>query len=113
MKRPAVMLFGANRAEATLASAAVYCAGARIVTAKPDIALLVEAKASADLPRRLNVPVIAIVPPEQKRKALSARVDAAYARPAQWKPYSRLVERVLSEWAATRRGSRPRRARSS
>jgi hypothetical protein len=107
------MLFGGNRAEATLASAALYCAGARIVTSKPDIALLVEVRASADLPRRLNVPLVAIVPPRQKRRALSIGVDAAYARPAQWKAYSRLVERVLAQWTATRKGSRPRRARSN
>ena len=113
MKRVAVMLFGGNRAEATLASAAVYCAGARIVTSKPDIALLVEVKASARVPRRLNAPLVAIVPPREKRKALSAGVDAAYARPAQWKAYSRLVERVLAEWTPTRKGSRLRRARSS
>ena len=113
MKRLAVMLLAANRTEATLASAAVYCAGARIVTSKPDIALLVDVKASARVPRRLNAPLVAIVPPQEKRKALGVGVDAAYARPAQWKAYSRLVERVLAEWTPTRKGSRPPRGRSS
>jgi ABC-type amino acid transport substrate-binding protein len=113
MKPPAVLLIGKSRAEATLASAALYCAGARIVTAKPDLALLVEVKASGSVPARLKVPLVAIVRPGDKRKALQAGVDAAYARPAQWKAYSRLVERVLAEWAPTRKGARPRRARSS
>ena len=55
----------------------------------------------------------AIVPPREKRKALVAGVDAAYKRPTQWKAYSRLVERVLAEWAPTRKGARPRRGRTS
>jgi hypothetical protein len=113
MKTPAVLLIGRTRAEATLASAALYCAGARIVTSKPDLALLVEAKATAAVPKRLNVPLVAIVRPGEKRKALSAGADAAYTRPTQWKAYSRLVERVLAQWSSTRRGARPRRARSS
>jgi len=110
MKPPAVLLIGKNRHEATLASAALYCAGARIVTARPDLALLVDAKAQ---PRRLNVPLVAIVPPREKRRALAAGADAAYARPTQWQAYSRLVERVLAEWAPTRKAARPRRARTS
>ena len=110
MKPPAVLLIGKNRHEATLASAALYCAGARIVTAKPDLALLVDIKA---LPKRLNVPVVAIVPPREKRRALIGGVDAAYARPMQWKAYSRLVARVLAEWAPTRKAARSRRARTS
>ena len=111
MKAPAVLLIGRSREEATLASAALYCAGARIVTAKPDLALLVDLRAPR--PKRLNVPLVAIVPPREKRKALVAGVDAAYKRPRQWKAYSRLVERVLAEWAPTRRGARPRRGRTS
>jgi hypothetical protein len=110
MKPPAVMLIGKNRHEATLASAALYCAGARIVTTKPDLALLVDAKA---LPKHIKVPLVAIVPAREKRRALVAGVDAAYARPRQWKAYSRLVERVLAEWTSTRKAARPRRARSS
>jgi hypothetical protein len=110
MKPPAVLLIGKNRHEATLASAALYCAGARIVTAKPDLALLVDAKT---LPKHINVPLVAIVPAREKRRALVAGVDAAYARPRQWKAYSRLVERVLAEWTPTRRAARPRRARTS
>jgi len=113
MKSPAVLLIGRTRAESTLASAALYCAGARIVTSKPDLALLVEAKASSGLPKRLDVPLVAIVRPGEKRKALIAGADAAYTRPTQWKAYSRLVERVLAEWAPTRKGARPRRVRSS
>jgi len=113
MKAPAVLLIGRSREEATLASAALYCAGARIVTAKPDLALLVDVTAPAHLPKRLNVPLVAIVPPREKRKALLAGVDAAYKRPTQWKAYSRLVERVLAEWAPTRKGARPRRGRTS
>ena len=113
MKAPAVKLIGRNRAEATLASAALYCAGARIVSSAADLALVIDAKSALGRPRRMNVPLIAIVPPSEKRKALAAGVDAAYARPAGWKAYSRLVERVLAEWSATRKGSRPRRARSS
>ena len=113
MKAPAVKLIGSNPAEATLASAALYCAGARIVTGEADLALVIEAKAASRQPRRSKVPLIAIVPPAQRRKALAARVDAAYARPPKWKDYSRLVVRVLAEWAPTRKGSRPRRARSS
>jgi len=110
MKPPAVLLIGKNRHEATLASAALYCAGARIVTAKADLALLVDVKA---LPRRLKVPLVAIVPPREKRRALVGGVDAAYARPRQWKAYSRLVERVLAEWAPTRKAARLRRGRTS
>jgi hypothetical protein len=110
MKPPAVLLLGKNRHEATLASAALYCAGARIVTAKPDLVLLVDVKA---LPKRHNVPLVAIVPPREKRRALVGGVDAAYARPMQWKAYSRLVERVLAEWAPTRRAVRSRRGRTS
>jgi hypothetical protein len=102
VKPRAVMLIGKNRAEATLATAALYCAGARIVSSEPDLAVLIEARA-ARLPRRRNVPLIAIVPPAEKRKALAAGVDAAYARPANWKAYSRLVERVLAEWTTRRR----------
>jgi len=113
MKSPAVLLIGRTRAEATLASAALYCAGARIVTSKPDLALLVEVKASFGRPKRLNVPLVAIVRAGEKRKALIAGADAAYTRPAQWKAYSRLVERVLAEWTPTRKGARPRRGRSS
>jgi hypothetical protein len=110
MKPLAVLLIGKNRHEATLASAALYCAGARIVTAKPDIALLVDARA---LPRRLTVPLVAIVPPRDKRRVLAGGVDAAYARPRQWKAYSRLVERVLAEWTPTRKAARSRRGRTS
>ena len=107
------MLIGKNRAEATLASAALYCAGARIVDASAaDLALLIEARA-ATRPRRVDMPLIAIVPPLEKRKALAAGADAAYARPRSWKAYSRLVERVLAAWTATRKGSRQRRARTS
>jgi hypothetical protein len=106
------MLIGNNPAEETLATAALYCAGARIVSSAPDLAVLIEAKAARQ-PRRLNVPLIAIVPPGEKRKALAAGVDAAYARPAKWKAYSRLMERVLAEWTPTRKGSRPRRGRTS
>ena len=113
MKSPAVLLIGRTRAEATLASAALYCAGARIVSSKPDLALLVEVKATPDVPRKLGVPLVAIVPPAQKRRALLAGADAAYSRPSQWKAYSRLVERVLAEWASTRKGARPRRGRNS
>ena len=112
VKSRAVLLIGKNRAEATLATAALYCAGARVVSSAPDLAMLIEAR-SARPPRRLGVPVIAIVPPKEKRKALAAGVDAAYARPAQWKSYSRLVKRVLAEWAPTRKGSAPRRGRTS
>ena len=119
VKPPAVLLIGKSRAESTLASAALYCAGARIVTSKPDLALLVEVNASRALPARLNVPLVAIVPRGERKKALRAGVDAAYARPAQWKAYSRLVERVLAEWAPARKGApirkgaRQPRARSS
>jgi hypothetical protein len=113
MKSPAVMLIGKGRAEATLATAAFYCAGARIVSSAPDLAVVIEARAALRQPRRLNVPLIAIVRPGEKRKALAAGADAAYARPTKWKAYSRLVERVLAEWAPTRRGSRPRRGRTS
>ena len=113
VKRPAVMLIGKNRAEATLATAALYCAGARIVASDADLVLIVEAKAARERPHGLHAPLVAIVPPGEKRKALAAGVDAAYARPATWKAYSRLVERVLAEWAPTRRGSAPRRARTS
>ena len=113
MKPPAVTLIGKNRAETTLATAALYCAGARIVdAADADLALVIEAKAAAR-PRHLNVPLIAIVPALAKRKALAAGVDAAYARPREWKAYSRLVERVLAAWSPTRKGSRRRRARTS
>ena len=110
MKPPAVLLLGKNRHEATLASAALYCAGARIVTAKPDLALLVDAKA---LPKRIRVPLVAIVPARERRRALVAGVDAAYARPRQWKAYARLVERVLAEWTPTRKAARSRRGRTS
>jgi len=106
------MLIGNNRAEATLAKAALYCAGARVVSSAPDLAVLIQAKGMRR-PQRLNVPLVAIVPPSEKKKALAAGVDAAYARPAKWKAYSRLVERVLAEWTATRRGSAPRRGRTS
>ena len=116
VKSPAVMLIGKNRGETTLATAALYCAGARVVSSSPDLAVLIDAKAARGA-HRLNVPLIAIVPPGEKRKALAAGVDAAYARPAQWKPYSRLVEQVLARWvhrrAPTRRGSAPRRGRTS
>ena len=107
------MLIGKNRAEATLATAALYCAGARIVASDADLVLIVEAKAARECPQGLHAPLVAIVPPAEKRKALAAGVDAAYARPAKWKAYSRLVERVLAEWAPTRRGSPPRRGRTS
>lgn len=107
------MLIGKNRAETTLATAALYCAGARIVdAAAADLALVIQAKAVTQ-PRRLDMPLIAIVPPLEKRKALAAGVDAAYARPRNWKAYSRLVERVLAAWTPTRKGSRRRRARTS
>jgi hypothetical protein len=114
MKPPAVMLIGKrNRAEAARATAALYCAGARIVASDADLVLIVDARAARERPHYLNVPLVAIVPPGQKRKALNARVDAAYARPAKWKPYSRLVEQVLAQWTPTRRASalRPGRTR--
>jgi hypothetical protein len=113
MKPPAVMLLGRNRAEAARAAAALYCAGARIVASDADLVLIVDAKAARERPQHPSVPLVAIVPPSQKRKALNARVDAAYARPAKWKPYSRLVSQVLAEWTPTRRGSAPRRGRTS
>jgi hypothetical protein len=121
MKPPSVMLIGKYPSHgATRASAALYCAGARIVSASPDLAILVEPKPAAR-PMRLGVPLIAIVPRASKRKALAAGADAAYTEPVNWKAYSRLVERVLVEWtgprkgrvgAAIRRDSPPRRARS-
>ena len=107
------MLIGKNRAEATLATAALYCAGARIVASNADLVLIVEANAARGRAQGLNVPLVAIVPPGEKRKALAAGVDAAYARPGKWKAYSRLVERVLAEWVPSRRGSAPRRGRTS
>ena len=113
VKPRAVMLIGKNRAETTLATAALYCAGARLVSSNADLVLIVEANAARGRAQGLNVPLVAIVPPGEKRKALAAGVDAAYARPATWKAYSRLVERVLAEWAPTRRGSGPRRGRTS
>lgn len=113
MKPPAVMLLGKNRTEAALATAALYCAGARIVASGADLVLIVDAKAARERPHGLNAPLVAIVRPAETRKALNARVDAAYARPARWKPYSRLVAQVLAEWAPTRRGSARRRARTS
>ena len=113
MKSPAVLLIGKTRDESTLASAALYCAGARIVTSKPDLALLVEGKATSALPKRLDVPLVAIVRAGEKRKVLIAGADAAYTRPSEWKAYARLVERVLAEWTPTRKGARPRRARNS
>jgi hypothetical protein len=94
------MLIGRDRAEITLASAALHCAGARIVASRPDVVLVVEAKVAP--PRRRGAPLVAIVPRHQKTKLLAAGVDAAYARPLGWKAYLRLVERVLSEWAASR-----------
>lgn len=113
VKQPAVTLIGKNRAETTLATAALYCAGARIVgSSAADLALLIEARAATPL-RRLNMPLIAIVPPLEKRKALAAGADAAYARPRSWKAYSRLVQRVLAAWTPTRKGSGRRPARSS
>jgi hypothetical protein len=112
MKPPAVMLIGKNRAETTRASAAVYCAGARIVASAAQLAVLIEIKSGAKLPRRLGVPLIAVVPPGQKRKALRAGVDGAYVRPVGWNAYLRLVERLIGEWAI-RKGSRPRRGRTS
>ena len=113
MKPPAVTLIGKDRAETTLATAALYCAGARIVDASAaDLALVIEARAAVQ-PRHLNVPLIAIVPPLQKRRALANGVDAVYARPPSWKAYSRLVARVLADWAPTRKGARRRRARTS
>lgn len=113
MKPLAVLLLGNNRAETTLAKAALYCAGARIVdSSDADLALVVEARAAAR-PRHLKVPRIAIVPPLEKRKALAAGVDAAYARPRDWKAYSRLIERVLAAWSPARKGARRRRARTS
>jgi hypothetical protein len=96
--------------EASLASAALYCAGARIVSTSADLVLLVQVKA-ASRPMRLGVPLIAIVPRAEQKKALAAGADAAYAQPAGWKAYSRLVEQVLSEWTPTRRGSARRRGR--
>jgi hypothetical protein len=113
VKPPAVMLIGKNRAETTLATAALYCAGARLVSSNADLVLIVEAKAARGRAQGLHAPLVAIVPPGEKRKALAAGVDAAYARPAKWKAYSRLVERVLAEWAPTRGGSAPRRGRTS
>jgi hypothetical protein len=113
VKPPAVTLIGKNRAETTMVTAALYCAGARIVdAADADLALVIEAKAAAQ-PRHLNVPLIAIVPALAKRKALAAGVDAAYSRPREWKAYSRLIGRVLATWCPTRTGSRRRRARTS
>ena len=106
------MLIGRNRAEATLATAALYCAGARIVDSEADLALVIEARAAAQ-PRHLGVPLVAIVPPLQKRTALANGVDAVYVRPRSWKAYSRLMERVLATWTPTRKGSRRRRARTS
>ena len=82
--------------------------GGRVVTPRtvmPDVTLgvfedpeghvigLVEAKAARERPHGVHVPLVAIVPPREKRKALNARVDAAYARPTGWKPYARLSGR--------------------
>src|SRR5258708_20426082 len=92
-----------------LAGAARHCAGARIVTSAPDLAVVIEAKSAARQPRRLGVPLIAIVPPGEKRKALAAGVDAAYARPARRKAYSPLVAKLLVQWPPTRPGSPPLR----
>src|SRR5258708_30855831 len=95
VKPPAVMLIGKNAAEATLASAALYCAGARIVNSAPDLAVVIESKSAARQPLRLGVPRFAIVPPGYKPKALAAGLDASYARPATWKAYSRPGRKLL------------------
>jgi hypothetical protein len=113
MKPAAVMLIGKNSAETTRATAAVYCAGARIVSSAAQLAVMIEMKSGSKVPRRLGVPLIALVPPGQKRKALRARVDGAYVRPISWNVYLRLVERLIAQWAVTRAGSRPRRGRTS
>ena len=99
------MLIGSARAELAVASAALCCAGARIVASRPDLALIVDAKAVARRPRANGVPTIAIVPRVKKPVVLAAGIDAAYSRPVGWKAYRRLVERVLIEWTAARHAS--------
>src|SRR5438128_1184901 len=71
VKPRAVMLIGKNRAETTLATAALYCAGARLVDSNADLVLLVEAKAARERRHGLRAPLVAIVPPGEKRKALA------------------------------------------
>src|SRR5258706_4073463 len=114
MKAPGVMLMGSkDGAQTTRASAAVYCAGARIVASTEQLSVMLEMSPGSKMPRRLAVPLIAIVPTGQKRKALGARSDGIYVRPVSWNAYLRLVERLIGQWAATRKGSPPRRGRTS
>jgi hypothetical protein len=98
-------VIGNTTAEIALASAALCRAGARVVASRPDLAILVDAKASAPRSLAKRVPLIAIVPRRHKAGALAAGVDAAYTRPLGWKAYRRLVERILVEWASPRRAS--------
>lgn len=96
-------MIGKTNPEIALASAALFRAGARVVASRPDLAILVDAKAAAPRARRKRVPIIAIVPRTQKPALLAAGIDAAYSRPTGWKAYRRLVERILAEWTARRR----------
>lgn len=97
------MVLGKGRAETALAAAALYCAGARLVASRPDLMLLVHAKAAAPRRHTPGVPFIAIVPRRQKTSVLAAGADAAYSRPLRWKAYRRLVARVLTQWTPARR----------
>ena len=87
MKPPAVLVLAQDKAEATLARAAVLKCGARIVEAAPaDVVLVVGAR---------------------------TKVAKLPARPKSWKHYSSLVARAVNGRGATRKGSRRRRARTS
>lgn len=110
MRPPGVILIGKNRAEATLAMAALRCAGARIVSSRADLIVLVGAHALPARTRAGTLPTVAIVDARHKRKALASGVDAAYARPAKWSAYRQLVQRLLATWAAPRRARRSKSA---
>lgn len=96
-------MIGKANAEIALASAALFRAGARVVASRPDLAILVDAKAAVPRARRKRIPLVAIVPRRQKPAVLAAGIDAAYSRPVGWKAYRRLVERILVEWTAPSR----------
>jgi hypothetical protein len=101
MHRPKVLLLEDDPNEATLAESALRLAGAELVTTpERAVVAVLGRKALDEYAGTLSIPAVAILPSpteEERRRACERGVRAVFERPATWRDYAALVERVLAE----------------
>ncbi|HEX4926561.1 MAG TPA: hypothetical protein VFV74_01030 [Burkholderiales bacterium] len=105
MPRPKVLLLEDDPNEATLAESALRLAGAELVTSFERAVVAVLGRKALAEAGPLPIPAVAILPApteEERRRAAERGVRAVFDRPATWRDYAALVERVVAD--ATRKG---------